>query len=1077
MAVSPPPQTIPKLPGKPLLGNLLDIDPSRPVQDLMRIAREIGEPVFELDLLMRKLYVATSAAVTAELCDETRFDKAVVGGLRRARRVVGDALFTAYTAEENWSKAHNILLPNFSDRAMAGYLPQMLDIADQLMLKWERLNVEDEVDVVHDMTALTLDTIGLASFGYRFNSFYRHDNHPFVDAMVDSLQIAMSERDLPFENVVMQKRTKRLFRDVAFMDRTVDEIIRERKAEIPGARRQRDLLDYMLEGVDKKTGERLDDTNIRRQMITFLVAGHETTSGLLSFAIYYLINHPEVLERAYAEVDRVLGDDPHPGKRQLNELVYVQQILKETLRLWPTAPGFQLRPYRDEVVGGKYALKARSTVLVLLPILHRDPEIWGERAELFDPDNFLPEREATRPATAYKPFGNGRRACIGMQFAMQEATLVLGMLLQRFTFIDHARYELRVKESLTIKPDGLTIKVRPRAGKHVATRAASRADANGASADGNAAAIVAEPGATLPKHGTPLLVLYGSNLGASEDAARQLADAATQRGFDVELAWLDDRVGKLPTQGGVVVVCSSYNGAPPDNAAAFYKWIGRASDPALLSGVRYAVFGCGNRNWSSTYQAVPRFLDERLAALGAQRIFERGEGDARDDIDSDFRRWRATMWESVARDFKVELHLDGSRADRPRFVVDVLPAPQGNAIAALHGATRMTLLVNRELQAPDSSRSTRHVEVALPAGASYACGDHLAVVPQNAPATIARVMQRFGFEPGTHVRLLSTGAGNSVLPLDKPIALERLLGTYVELQAVAARAHIETLARHTSCPATKPTLLALAADETGDDSPYRTEIKAKRRSVIDLLEEYPACELPFDAYIELLPGIVPRYYSIASSPKLGGDRCTITVGVVRGPALRGRGEFEGVCSGDLERRRPGDGIDAFVKASKGGFRLPDDPLRPLIMIGPGTGLAPFRGFLQERRFLHEHGVALGPAMLFFGCRNPDEDFIYRDELEGFAHDGLVDLNVAFSRAGEKTYVQHLIERRAHDIFAMLDSGGAIYICGDGSRMEPDVRRTLVRLYEARGAVAGGGDAWIDALARDERYVLDVWANV
>ena len=279
---------------------------------------------------------------------------------------------------------------------MQGYHEMMLDIADQLVLKWERLNADDEIDVTHDMTSLTLDTIGLCGFDYRFNSFYREGNHPFVDAMVGALGASMEARGLPLENLMHKDRERRLRADIRYMNEMVDRIIRERRESGADLGSKPDLLSYMLSGVDRKTGERLDDLNIRYQVITFLIAGHETTSGLLSFAVYFLLQNPEVLARAYAEVDRVLGPDPavKPTYAQVNQLTYVGQVLKEALRLWPTAPVFALAPYKDTVIGGKYRMKRSYQTVVLSPMLHRDRSVWGERAEVFDPEHFEPRGRA-----------------------------------------------------------------------------------------------------------------------------------------------------------------------------------------------------------------------------------------------------------------------------------------------------------------------------------------------------------------------------------------------------------------------------------------------------------------------------------------------------------------------------------------------------------------------------------------------------------------------------------------------------------------------------------------------------------
>src|SRR5246127_3825322 len=454
---------IPHPPTKPVVGNMLSLDPSAPVQNLTRLTKELG-PIYWLDMMGAPIVVVSGHDLVDELSDEKRFDKVVRGSLRRVRAVGGDGLFTADTNEPNWSKAHNILLQPFGNRAMQSYHPSMVDIAEQLVKKWERLNADDEIDVVHDMTALTLDTIGLCGFDYRFNSFYRRDYHPFVASLVRSLETIMMIRGLPLENLWMQKRRRDLAADVAFMNKMVDEIVAERRRSAAAADDRKDLLAAMMTGVDRTSGEQLDDVNIRYQINTFLIAGHETTSGLLSCAIYALLKHPEVLKKAYEEVDRVLGPDinARPTYQQVTQLTYITQILKEALRLWPPAPAYGISPLKDETIGGKYKLRKNTFLRVLVMALDRDPSVWGPNPDVFDPENFSPEAEAKRPVNAWKPFGNGQRACIGRGFAMHEAALALGMILQRFKLIDVHRYQMHLKETLTIKPEGFKIKVRPR---------------------------------------------------------------------------------------------------------------------------------------------------------------------------------------------------------------------------------------------------------------------------------------------------------------------------------------------------------------------------------------------------------------------------------------------------------------------------------------------------------------------------------------------------------------------------------------------------------------------------------------
>ncbi|TMJ84449.1 MAG: cytochrome P450 [Alphaproteobacteria bacterium] len=1070
---------IPHPPTKPVVGNMLSLDSTAPVQNLARLAKELG-PIFWLDMMGAPLVVVSGHDLVNELSDEKRFDKAVRGPLRRVRAIAGDGLFTADTTEPNWSKAHNILLQPFGNRAMQSYHPSMVDIAEQLVKKWERLNADEEIDVVHDMTALTLDTIGLCGFDYRFNSFYRRDYHPFVESLVRSLETIMMIRGLPLENLWMQKRRRDLASDVAFMNKMVDEIVAERRKNADAAGDKKDMLGAMMTGVDRSTGEQLDDVNIRYQINTFLIAGHETTSGLLSCALYALLKHPDVLKKAYEEADRVLGPDINakPTYQQVTQLTYITQILKEALRMWPPAPAYGVSPLKDEMIGGKYSLKKNTFVTVLVLALHRDPTVWGPNPDAFDPENFSREAEAARPINAWKPFGNGQRACIGRGFAMHEAALATGMILQRFKLMDVHRYQMHLKETLTIKPEGFKIKVRPRNEKGRGTYSGPGT----ATVAASSAATPAPRARTRPGHNTPLLVLYGSNLGTAEELATRVADLAEVNGFATKLAALDEYAGKLPEQGGVLIFCASYNGAPPDNATQFIKWLGSGLAKDALAKVRYAVFGCGNSDWAATYQSVPRLIDEQMAALGARSVYGRGEGDARSDLEGDFESWFAKLAPLATKAFGIESNFSRSAEDEPLYKVEPVAPTAVNAIAALGGVSPMKVLLNSELQnksgANASERSTRHIEVQLPSDIAYRVGDHLSVVPRNDPALVDSVARRFGFLPSDQIRLAVAEGRRAQLPVGEPVSVGRLLTDFVELQQVATRKQIQIMSEHTRCPVTKPKLLAYVGEDAASTERYRSDILGQRRSVFDLLEEHPACELPFHAYLEMLSLLAPRYYSISSSPSLEQSRCSVTVGVVEGAASSGRGIYRGVCSNYLASRRAGETVQATVRETKAGFRLPDDPTVPIIMVGPGTGLAPFRGFLQERAAMKARGAELGPAMLFFGCRHPDQDYLYRDELKAFEASGITELHTAFSRAeGPKTYVQSLVTMNKERVWSLIEQGAIIYVCGDGGKMEPDVKAALVAIYRERnGSDVDAGQRWIDDLGTRNRYVLDVWAG-
>jgi len=521
---------------------------------------------------------------------------------------------------------------------------------------------------------------------------------------------------------------------------------------------------------------------------------------------------------------------------------------------------------------------------------------------------------------------------------------------------------------------------------------------------------------------------------------------------------------------------------PPDNAAQFVEWLENAeTDTAPLDDVSYFMLGCGNSDWAATFQEVPRKIDGLLRGLGAKQIIASEELDARADIDTQFHTWLDALMPQLGEHFDLDLDTDGSAIAEPLYSVEITKSITANAVADRVGTREVTLVSSRELKdvSQDEGRSTRHIEVELPEGMEYEPGDHLCVVPVNNSEVVERLLDRFGLDRDTYVRIETRSEMRGPFPSGSTFSVLNLAKTAGELQAVATRKDIATLARFIECPNSKDALEALAAKpgEDGTDL-FASEVLEKRKSVLDILEEYPACDLPLAVFLELIPFLSPRYYSISSSPAAAPDRCSITVGVVKGPALSGKGEFKGTCSSYLAGLAPGDQFQAVVRKPTAKFRLPEDPTRPIIMIGPGTGIAPFRGFLQQRDHLKHQGMELGEAFLFFGCRHPEHDYLYREELADFHQRGIATIHAAFSRHdSEKKYVQHLIADQTDTVWDMIEAGARIYVCGDGAHMEPDVRRELMEICrEKRGCDDEQAEAWIDALMDEERYLLDVWVG-
>ncbi|MFI9559977.1 bifunctional cytochrome P450/NADPH--P450 reductase [Nonomuraea endophytica] len=1027
---------IPSPPGLPLLGNMLQVPAHSPAAYFDELAARYEEGLFRLNLLGNDVLFVYDPDLVEELCDESRFHKGIQPPLSFLRDLGGDALFTARHDEPVWGHAHRILMPAFSQRSMRAYFPQMLEVADQLIDSWAARQGQD-LPVSDDMTRLTLDTISLTGFGYRFRSFDQPELHPFLRAMGSALTEAMLRlRQPPVVTKMLRKRQEAYERDIQTMQALVEEVIEQRTARPSGAS---DLLGLMMEATDPRTGERLSEANIRDQVITFLIAGHETTSGLLSFALYNLLRDPHTLARAYAEVDALMPGDTPPTYETIMKLDVISRVLEETLRVWSPIPAFSVTAFEDTVIGGSYPVRAGQQAVVVLPSLHRSRKAW-DRPEEFDIDRWLPENRKNHHKSAYKPFGNGERACIGRQFALTEARLALAMVLRRFAVSDPTAYKIKTKQTLTLKPDGFTVRVRDR-------RPHERGAAQQQVTEQH------EQQQDLAVTGTALTVAYGSNLGTCSDLAERLAERAGRAGFATTLTTLDDL--RPPADGLLLVVASSYNGRAPDNAQRFDA----LEELPDLSGVRLAVLGCGNTQWP-TYQDFPRRAFDRLVAAGAVPLIERGEADADGDFDGDVSAWTARLWAALAEEYAASAEAAG-----PRYEMEVLTEAEVRPAVVSERAVPLRVVSNEELTGDPSGlwdfskeaprAGVRSIVAELPEGVTYAAGDHLAVFAKNDPELVEWALRILRVPRDQVVRLRAQGATH--LPLDTPVTAGLLLTDFVELQQVATRADLSTLAAHTACPWTTRQLGELTEG-------YADEILAKRVSVLALLDRFPAIELPLPAFLELAGPIKPRYYSASSSPLADPGRIRITVGLVEGAAWSGTGDYRGMASAYLAGLAAGEVFYGYVRVPAPPFRLPADPATPVIMVGPGTGFAPLRGFLEDRALRG----ATGPALVFTGCRHPEHDWLYRADVTAWAPDA----HVAFS-ARDGRLVQDALAEQADRVWELLERGAHVYVCGDGLRMAPAVRQAFLAIHHAK--TGRPGEEWLAALDADGRYQQDVFA--
>jgi cytochrome P450 / NADPH-cytochrome P450 reductase len=1008
---------------------------------------ELHGPIFYADFNggFKKLYVC-SLELVSELCDESRFAKNLTATLARVRPLAGDGLFTAYHGEPNWQRAHDVLLPGFSYAGLRAYHGAMLDINCALIDRWDARAGVGPVDVSTDLQKLAMDTVALAGFGSRFDSFDCPGLAPIPQSFTTALGELASDSTTPlFEH------------ELATLHAFIDGLIAEHRS---GDRDFEDLLTLMLQQ-DPGGNPVLETTNIRNQILTFLIAGQLTTSELMPNALYNIVSDPAVLHRVQAEVDAVFGveDDYLPGYDDIGKLTYLRQVIEETLRVSPPVLNFDRMALEDTVIGGKYPIKRGEAVTVLTGALHRQPG-WGDNVELFDPSRFAPERSASRPAALFKPFGSGARSCIGRQFALHEAAMALARLVHRYRLIDAYHYVPQWETPTSRRPVGFRLDLIRRTPQDRRTDAPAEAAA-GQNAARHPTAIAA---------GTRLAIYHGSNLGTCRALARQFADDATALGCLTTVAPLDDAVGGFPEAEAIVVIASSYNGQPTDDARAFLAWLLDANT-TLNPAPNVAVLGVGDHNWADTYQAIPRRIDERLGELGAHRLIPCAAADTSGDLVGTIEEFAGALWSSLAQHFGDPDAVPLTDEAEPLYEMRRIVGPVTAALDARSSVISMTVVENTQLVSAELGQAKANVRVDLPDGVDYQTGDHLTVMADNPPEVVDAVLAQLGIDPGLRLSINPRRSSRRLIALDREVSARELLTHFVELRKPVTSSQLRSLATANTDPAQRRRLNELA--QAPDGCPL---------SVFECLDECPDCVLTGAELLELLDPMVPRHYSIASSSLLSPRTVGLVVSVLDAPARSGHGLFKGVASNYLATVRPGQSIRARVDPARQAFRAGADPARNVILVSAGTGVAPFLGFLGDRLAAQRAGAPVEPALCFFGVRDPEVDYIFRDRFEMAEALGIVQMRPAFSRAPEDgvRYVQDRIAADAEDVWGLLSDPARdthVYVCGDGARMAPAVRESFLDIYRSHtGADDSQARDWLSGLVESDHYVEDVWAG-
>ncbi|KAF3036352.1 hypothetical protein E8E12_008017 [Didymella heteroderae] len=1068
----PIPQPTPSL----LLGNLRDIDPTDAPGSFNRLAEIYGE-IFQLDLAGRKTIVCSSYDTINDLCDANRFEKTVSGALEEVRALTGNGLFTAYPGEKAWGIAHRLLMPLFGPIGIRKMFGPMMDCVTQMLLQWDRFGPSHEIVCADDFTRLTFDMIGLCAFGFRFNNFYLPKPHPFVGQMANVLlECGRRSNRLSVENKLRIFSATKLNGDIAKMHALCNEIIADRVANPrPDAQ---DLLNTMLNGVDPKTGEKMTQESTRYNMVTFLVAGHETTSGTLGFLFYHLLKNPEKYLRAQHEVDELLGDGPLEPKH-IPQLVYLKFAIYETLRFMGPIGLNSKHALKPTKIAGKYQVEPDSQIFMNLRGLHHDPKIWGGDADIFRPERFLDGQWEKLPKNAWKPFGDGERACIGRQFAEQEMIMVVALILQKFQVeLADPAYELHVKVTLTMKPDGLKLKVRRRPGRTMASLGVS-------------GSVTARPEQPRTDSGydastkrtaeelKPIAVLYGSQAGTCKAYAEELQTNASRYGFQASVATLDSATEQVPKDQPVVIIEPSYEGKPADNAKKFVSWLESSHNSSLLEGVQYAIFGVGNSDWVSSYHRVPKLTDELFAQLGAKRFLETGFVDVKSDILGPWEDWAENMWSALRKSSGTTTTItDGklsAAVSPPKFATYLGGSNIGYGVVK----------ASKNLGGEEVGLPKKQIDIELPLGSSYRSGDYMVVLPLNNPKTVRRVLKRFDLSPDDDISITNTS--KTFLLSEGPISVFDLLMTRVELGTPVSQKQLQALAE--AIPENRrESLVSLLGKEA-----YEKNILPKRYSVLDVLEEHAECQLPFADYLDMLKPLTPRQYSISSSPIANiefistpqgtAQRLTasLTYDVHDEPAWsKADRRFYGVASTYLARLEAGDRVRCFTHSTNVNFHLPIDFTTPVIMICAGSGLAPMRGFIQERATIRKaRNITLGPAILYFGCRHHEKDYIYKYELEQWESDGVVSLRPCFSKeeaGGHYKYVPDRMWAEREELAVLFGEHGAkILVCGSASKLAKSTADVCKRIWleKHEGQTEEAAQLWLEKV-KEDRYVSDVF---
>ncbi|XP_018914300.2 NADPH--cytochrome P450 reductase isoform X1 [Bemisia tabaci] len=609
----------------------------------------------------------------------------------------------------------------------------------------------------------------------------------------------------------------------------------------------------------------------------------------------------------------------------------------------------------------------------------------------------------------------------------------------------------------------------------------------------------------LKSSGRSLVVFYGSQTGTGEEFAGRIAKEGRNYGMKGMVADPEEyemvreelvNLKEIPNSLAVFCLATYGEGDPTDNAMDFYEWL--QNGDANLAGLNYAVFGLGNKTYEH-YNEVGIYVDRRLEELGATRVCELGLGDDDANIEDDFITWKDKLWPAVCDYYGIEATGEEGSVRQYKLTehTDISPdRVYTGEVVRLHSLINQRpqfdmknpylapIRVNRELHKGDSDRSCMHIEFDIDGSKmKYDTGDHLGVYPHNDPALVQKIGDMVGVNLDVVFTLTNTDEESSKKhPFPCPCSYRTALTHYLDIGSNPRTHILKELAEYATDPKEQEQLRQMAMTSVEGKQLYNKWIIEDNRNIVHILEDFSSCKPAIDHLCELLPRLQARYYSISSSPKLHPTSVHITAVKVEYTTPTNRVN-KGVCTTLLSQKVPSPNpnepiprMPIFVRKSQ--FKLPTRTQTPIIMVGPGTGLAPFRAFIQERAFTKKEGKTVGDTILYFGCRKKSEDFLYEEELNEYVNNGDLKLHVAFSReSAQKVYVTHLLEKNSDEIWNVIgENNGHFYVCGDAKNMAKDVHNIVLKVVQEKGNMTDSQAlAYVKKMEAQKRYSADVWS--